>query len=439
MIDFKFDSQKFIIRPIFSDNNEFIIIDNPIKQTSTINIKNGLTKNNIQKAFKVICSSKEREYQIDAKKFTSNEITEEEIIKIFIYINEEINGKHFSLKSEQKKSPQHVIVTNINPSNFYEDELIASQLSEIKFLQDMPSNILTINRMTETIEKISNLNKNLKMKILNHVDLKKLGMNLILGVNQGSKEKTKVLVLEYKGNKKSNEIVSLVGKGIIFDTGGYNLKTGKHMLNMKYDMSGAAICAITIDTIAKLNLNINVSAVIPLTDNAVNEFAQVPETILTSMSGKTVEIANTDAEGRLILADGITYAAKELNSSLIIDIATLTGTVVYALGKYTGVWSTSNKNWSLFEKSAKLANEKVWRMPLDNEYIEHLSKETFADTLSCSLSEYPDSNIAAAWLNEFALGKDYIHLDIAGSAEWNGKGRAPMLKTLIYFLKSIEK
>ena len=178
----------------------------------------------------------------------------------------------------------------------------------------------------------------------------------------------------------------------------------------------------------------NISCVIPVTDNMIDAAAQLPETILTSMSGKTVEVVNTDAEGRLILADAITYAAKKLNSSLIIDLATLTGTVIYALGKYTGAWSSKDQNWTILEKAAKNQNELIWRMPLNDIFLNSLYKNTHADILSCSDTDKPDSNIAAAWLNLFASGKDYIHLDIAGSADEKSFGKAPMFKTLINFV-----
>ena len=275
----------------------------------------------------------------------------------------------------------------------------------------------------------------MKLNILEINDLKKLNMNLILGVNKGSKENAKVIVIEYKGKPNSKQKISFVGKGIIFDSGGYNLKTpGKYMNDMKFDMSGAAIALLLVDTLSKLNVKKNISCVIPVTDNMIDAAAQLPETILTSMSGKTVEVVNTDAEGRLILADAITYAAKKLNSSLIIDLATLTGTVIYALGKYTGAWSSKDQNWTILEKAAKNQNELIWRMPLNDIFLNSLYKNTHADILSCSDTDKPDSNIAAAWLNLFASGKEYIHLDIAGSADEKSFGKAPMFKTLINFV-----
>ena len=249
------------------------------------------------------------------------------------------------------------------------------------------------------------------------------------------KENAKVIVIEYKGKPNSKQKISFVGKGIIFDSGGYNLKTpGKYMNDMKFDMSGAAIALLLVDTLSKLNVKKNISCVIPVTDNMIDAAGQLPETILTSMSGKTVEVVNTDAEGRLILADAITYAAKKLNSSLIIDLATLTGTVIYALGKYTGAWSSKDQNWTILEKAAKNQNELIWRMPLNDIFLNSLYKNTHADILSCSDTDKPDSNIAAAWLNLFANGKDYIHLDIAGSADEKSFGKAPMFKTLINFV-----
>ncbi len=384
-----------------------------------------------------------RDYEIDASSFVTAKISEEDFIKLFIERNILINGKSFSKKTNANNIIQkrkHVIISKTHDtSQFSEVILLANQMNEVKYLQDMPANLCTIDFLVDELNKtfLKLKNKNIKIKILDKKEIEDLGMNLILAVNSGSNDNAKILVCEYNNDSSnSNEKIAIVGKGIIFDSGGYNLKRGRGMLGMKYDMSGASIAAYILDTIAQLNVKKNVSIVLPITTNLIDSNAVLPESIITSMSGKTVEIANTDAEGRLILADGLTYASRVLKANLLIDISTLTGSIISALGNfYTGVWSTSDKNWNLINDAANIQNEKVWRMPLDSKYIESLSKKTFADTTSCSNTDYSDCNIAAAWLMTFADGKDYIHFDVAGTADIKEIGKSPMLKTIVEFIK----
>ncbi|MGL5357748.1 MAG: leucyl aminopeptidase family protein [Metamycoplasmataceae bacterium] len=401
--------------------------------------------NCIKSFFENVLQSSTKNFFINVNNLINKKNTEKEIVSLFVYTYTLLRSKNaFTLKTKKEKIKNEVILaTNLKIENFEEEQIIAESISKIKKLQDMPSNILSTPKMEKEIVSSLKENKKINIKVLSYKELKDLGMNLVLAVNAGSANKAKVIVAEYKNNSKTKEKIVLVGKGIIFDSGGYNIKTGKFMLGMKYDMSGAAICAYTLDSIAKLNLNVNVSIVLPLTDNLVDSNATLPESIVKSFSGKTVEIGDTDAEGRLILADGLSYASKELKPSLLIDVATLTGSVVVALGtEYTGVWSTEEKNWKLIEKTAKEVNEKVWRMPLDDKYIEHLSKNTFADMLSWGINPKggsSDCNMAASWLKQFTLGVPYLHLDIAGTADIQERGQAPMLKTLINFIREYFK
>ena len=190
---------------------------------------------------------------------------------------------------------------------------------------------------------------NVKVTVLNKKEIEQQKMSLFLSVNMGSGYEPRLVVIEYNGDPKSKEKIALVGKGITFDSGGYNLKGSQHILRMKFDMSGAAISAAVLKGVIEQKPKVNVVAVLPLTDNKISSFGQTPDSIWTSMSGKTVEVNNTDAEGRLILADAITYAIKKTNATEIIDIATLTGAIVIALGEtYTGVWSTCCKRWEQF-------------------------------------------------------------------------------------------
>ena len=401
--------------------------------------KSKLTLEKLSEKIDFFFKHAKRDYEIDASSFVTDKINEKKIIELFIEQNILVNGKNFNKKTvDQKIIQNHKIITSeFQASDFHEVILLATQMNSARYFQDMPANLCTIDFLTNELENMFSNSRKVKVQILNKKNLEKLGMNLVLAVNSGSKQEAKVVIAEYNNNPTSRKKIAIIGKGIIFDTGGYDIKRLKNMSGMKYDMSGAIIAAHILDTIDKLKLKVNVSIVLPITDNLVDSNGILPESIVKSMSGKTIEIANTDAEGRLILADGLTYASIKLKASLLIDISTLTGSVVYALGSfYTGVWSSSNRNWNLIEDAANKSSEKVWRMPLDKQYISSLSKNTFADIQSCSNVEYSDCNIAAAWLQTFTDNKEYIHIDIAGTADIKEKGKSPMIKTVVEFIKN---
>jgi leucyl aminopeptidase len=201
----------------------------------------------------------------------------------------------------------------------------------------MPPNVLNSENFADEVKKDFSKIENVKCRILKRVDIEKLGMGLFLSVNKGSMHEPRLVVLEYKGNPKSKDISALVGKGIMYDSGGYNIKTGGHMKGMKMDMSGAAGVIGAMKAISQLKPKANFVVVAPLTDNRVNGDASMPDMIYKSMNGKTVEVNNTDAEGRLVLADAMTYAIREAKATNITTIATLTGAVLVALGEtFTG-------------------------------------------------------------------------------------------------------
>lgn len=205
-------------------------------------------------------------------------------------------------------------------------------------------------------------------------------MDLLLSVNKGSMYEARVVIIEYNGNPESKEKTVYVGKGITFDAGGYSLKSPKFMLGMKYDMSGSAIVAATMKAIAQLKPKVNAAAIMCITDNRINGDASLPDSVYTSMSGKTVEVNNTDAEGRLVLADGLFYGATKLNATHLIDIATLTGAIVRTLGEsHTGIWATSEQAWEDIKKASKIQHELIWRMPFDDDYEAFMKGSVVAD------------------------------------------------------------
>lgn len=239
-------------------------------------------------------------------------------------------------------------------------------------------------------------------------------MGLLLAVNRGSDSDPAFIIIEYKGNPKSKEKTVLVGKGITYDTGGLNIKVS-NMETMKGDMGGAAAVMGTIVAAASLDLKVNVTAVIPTTENSISSRSYKPGDIYKSYSGKTVEIGNTDAEGRLILADALAYAVDHLKPTRLIDLATLTGAMIIALGTETiGLFSNNDALADGLIRSGSDTYERVWRLPLHEEYRDQL-KSDFADIRNIG-GRAAGSITAAIFLQEFVGKTPWAHLDIAGTA-----------------------
>lgn len=252
----------------------------------------------------------------------------------------------------------------------------------------------------------------LKLKVLDYEEIKKLGMNLIVAVNKGSAYPAKFVILEHKA--KAKEKVVLVGKGITFDSGGIQLKPERGLEEMKYDICGAATVVATLKAVNELNLNINVVGLVPLTENMPSGAAYKPGDIFKSYSGKTVEILHTDAEGRLILADALAYA-KKFKPSAVIDLATLTGACVVALGnEYAGLFSNDETLSNKIKNAGDSVYERVWPMPLVEEYKDDI-KSAFADIKNLGERGSAGAITAALFLQEF-IDYPWAHIDIAGTA-----------------------
>ncbi len=252
----------------------------------------------------------------------------------------------------------------------------------------------------------------IEMTVLEEEDLKKEGLNLILAVGAGSEHKPRLLILEYRGGGKK---VALVGKGVTFDAGGYNLKPWEYMKNMHADMSGAAAVLAATIWAAKLGLNVNIITLTPLVENLISGKAYKLEDIIRSYSGKYVHISHTDAEGRLILADALAYA-KNFSPELTITLATLTGAQIIALGHdMAALYSTEDQYAKLFEEASKETGELVWRMPLYEKYKQRYLKSKVADLNNIASVRTAGSIIGALFLSEFAP-KPWVYLDIAGPA-----------------------
>lgn len=386
-----------------------------------------------------------RNFQIDSTTFINDQVNLQTVINKFIDQDEYLNGSDlYSAKTAKKDKTTElaILVPADNEAEAKKTLAVAKLVNQARYFQATPPNICNSEWLADQFVQMFKDVKgsNVKVTVLNKKEIEQQKMGLFLSVNMGSGYEPRLVVIEYNGDPKSKDKIALVGKGITFDSGGYNLKGSQHILGMKFDMSGAAISAAVLKGVIQQKPKVNVVAVLPLTDNKISSFGQTPDSIWTSMSGKTVEVNNTDAEGRLILADAITYAIKKANATEIIDIATLTGAIVVALGEtYTGVWSTCCKRWEQFQTAAQQQDELVWRMPFHKDFIKNIKDSKFADYKNTDLSGKGGSNSAAMFLKEFTEDKPYLHLDIAGTGGTGDMPRGIMVKTLIQYLVNKEE
>jgi len=283
-----------------------------------------------------------------------------------------------------------------------------------KNLANLPSNICTPTYIATQAKKLGQQYKHLTVKILEENAMAKLGMGALLAVSKGSAQPAKLICLEYKGNTKKQAPIALIGKGITFDTGGISLKSPDAMVGMKYDMCGAATVLGTIKAAAELKLPVHLVGIIAAVENMPGGTASKPEDIVTSLSGQTIEIMNTDAEGRLVLCDALTYSER-YKPSVVIDIATLTGAVVIALGQHaTGLLSNHEPLAKDLINAGVESHDRVWQLPLWDEYQEQL-KSPFADISNVG-GRQAGTITAGCFLSRFAKKFHWAHLDVAGTA-----------------------
>lgn len=295
---------------------------------------------------------------------------------------------------------------------------IAAGVSLTKDLGNLPANICTPTYLAEQAKELGKRYKNIKVDVLETADMEKLKMGSLLSVSRGSDQPPKLITLEYSGGKKHDKPVVLVGKGVTFDSGGISIKPADKMDEMKYDMCGAASVLGTLSAVAEMKLPINVVGIIPATENLLNGQATKPGDIVTSLSGQTIEILNTDAEGRLILCDALTYAER-YEPDAVIDIATLTGACVIALGRHaSGLLSNHSPLTHDLLNAGKSSGDRAWELPLWDEYQDQL-KSNFADMSNVGGRE-GGTITAACFLARFTKKFHWAHLDIAGTAWLSG-------------------
>ncbi|SFJ40226.1 leucyl aminopeptidase [Halobacillus dabanensis] len=304
---------------------------------------------------------------------------------------------------------QHII-----QAAFEKGRAFADGVNTARYLVHLPANILTASEMAEFATTMAE-DYDFEINILDKEDMEELGMGALLAVNQGSTEPPKMIVLKYQGLEKWDDITALVGKGITYDTGGYSIKSKTGMPGMKGDMGGAAAVLGAMETIGRMKPKKNVLAVIPSSDNMISGDAFKPDDVITSMSGKTIEVLNTDAEGRLALADGVTYA-QERGASRVINVATLTGGVVTALGSWmTGAMTNEENFYKDIEQAGKEAGEPMWLLPYNEDYKAQVKKSDIAD-LNNSPTRKAHAIMGGAFVGAFVEKVPWVHLDIAGTS-----------------------
>jgi leucyl aminopeptidase len=351
-------------------------------------------------------------YQVNALKSKNPEVVALKKVAVFVEKEEEAEAK----------------------SALAQGLAIGEGVKMAKDLGNLPGNICTPTYLGKQAKQLAK-DYGFKVEVLDRAQIEELGMGAFLGVAQGSDEPMRLIVLQHKKGKKDQKPVALVGKGITFDSGGISLKGGSEMDEMKYDMCGAASVLGTFKTIGELDLPINAVGIIPTCDNMPSGKALKPGDIVTSMSGQTIEVLNTDAEGRLVLCDALTYAEK-FDPSTVVDVATLTGACVVALGQHaSAVYSNKDAIAAELIAAGEAAHDRAWHMPLWEDYQQQLDSN-FADMANIG-GRAAGSITAACFLSRFAKKYDWAHLDIAGTAWKSGKDKGgtgrpvPLLSTFL--------
>ena len=390
-----------------------------------------LTIKSFRKIHNHILSALKKANIKDAFVYTSElEIKDSSVAEKIRHASEALLEANFSfneLKSEQtKKAPLKSITLNIQQKRdsakaklaLNTATAISAGMDIARRLGNLPGNICTPSYLAKQAVQQSKSCKKTKVTVLGEAEMKKLKMGSLLSVSEGSRQPGKLIVIEYKGGKTKDKPHVLVGKGVTFDSGGISLKPGSAMDEMKFDMCGAAGVIGTMAAVSQLKLAINVVAIIPSVENMPDGAATRPGDIVTSMSGQTIEILNTDAEGRLILCDALTYAEK-FNPKTVIDTATLTGACVIALGSHcSALLSNNDKLAQDLLKAGTASGDRTWQMPLWEEYQDQL-KSNFADMANIGGRE-AGTITAACFLSRFTKKYKWAHIDIAGVAWHSG-------------------
>lgn len=393
-----------------------------------------ITTMKLRKAFGTLIKELKEPVLFVAKRAVTDEIDIQKVSGLFAetYLltkyKEQVAGHETEEVPEAEVlSPDEDVQETIRRAVIY-----AEGINHARKLADTPSNFMTPEDFAADAVQVAE-RYGMECEILDKTALEEMGAGGILAVNQGSHVPARMVCLKYTGAGDA-PYKAVVGKGLTFDSGGYNIKSNS--LGMKYDMCGGADVVGIMQILAALKAKVNVYGIVPLTENLVSGKAYKPQDVVKTLSGKTVEIVNTDAEGRMILCDGLTYAQK-LGATHVIDLATLTGACVRALGmSYTGVFANDETFYNEFTEALKESDEKGWRLPIDEEFFE-LLKSNSADMANSSGSGLAGASVAASFLNAYVEEPTkWIHLDIAGTADNDGKAATgAMIRSVVNVLQ----
>lgn len=337
------------------------------------------------------------------------------------YFADKKKGKEFKVKT------LNISTSDLSNSkkHFKNLEILANNIFFARDLVSEPANALNPESYAKICQDLSK--DGLKVEILGEKEMKKLGMNSLLAVGQGSVKESKLAILKWDGGKKSDQPLAFVGKGVTFDTGGISIKPSNNMEDMKSDMGGSAVVVGLMRNLAQRKAKINAVGVVGLVENMPSGDAQRPSDVVTSMSGQTIEVINTDAEGRMVLADALHYTNTKFKPQLIIDLATLTGAVIVCLADvHAGLFANDDKLAEKLIKSGQNTGETLWRLPIGQEYDDMINSD-IADMKNVGSGRGAGSTTAAQFLHRFIGKTKWAHLDIAGVA-WKGKGNAMAVK-----------
>ena len=434
-----FSDEKFEVKYIkkFLSKNDFLYINDLLKTSDLkkkilifevsskkkiilVSIKNNLSAIDVEslgaELYGRINQGKNLEYSLNSNSISSKQ-------KNFVcHFLHGLKLKSYEFKKYKTKKDIKVISINVigNKEKFLSKDLIKFKALEegTFFARDLVSEPGNILHPDEYVIRINLLKKDgLKITIYDKKKLKKLGMNALLGVGMGSIRGSYLVTMEWNGDKNSSKPLAFVGKGVTFDTGGYSLKPARFMEDMTYDMAGSAAVVGLMKTLALRKARVNAIGVVGLVENMVSGIAQRPGDIVKSYSGKTIEVLNTDAEGRLVLADALSFTERKFKPKFIVDLATLTGAIIVCLGsEYAGLFSNDDKLSKQILDAGKKVEEKLWRMPLHKNYDKLMDSKN-ADVQNINYVGGAGSTTAAQFLQRFILNKTpWAHLDIAGMA-----------------------
>lgn len=330
-----------------------------------------------------------------------------------------LGNYEFKLGDTSKQFSPHSldIVTHqkIDQPDIDSEIVLAESTNVVRDLVNLPANKMTPPILAEKAKSFGKRQKSVLVKVLGEKEIQKLNMGALYNVGVGSHEESKVIIFEYNGGKKNEKPIAFVGKGVTFDAGGYNIKPTNHIETMKCDMAGAATVFGIFEWIAKAKPKKNIIGIMGAVENLVSGNAYKPGDIITAMNGQTIEITNTDAEGRLVLADCLYYAATKYKPSMMVDIATLTGSAVVALGnEITAIMGNDKKAVDLVKKSAEESDELAWELPL-NDFFREKTKGEISDLVNWTAGVSAGSSMGGAFLDNFVEKTPWVHCDIGGT------------------------